>query len=85
MITKETVAHRLIDYLKGQVELEALVSWAEDVMAEGEIDDRDFDVIREIVARLGLADVAAFGLSWGDAREMLTALGYRPKLEFETL
>ena len=49
-VTRKVVADRLKDYLLGRLSLEDMVSWAEDVMAEGEIEDRDFDVVRDIVA-----------------------------------
>ena len=53
-------------------------------MAEGKIEDRDLEVVRDIIARLGLSDVTAFGLTWEDIKEFLERLGYRPKVEFET-
>jgi hypothetical protein len=40
-----------------------VVSWAHDAFNEGEFDEADLGVIRDVVARLGLADVAAFGLA----------------------
>ncbi len=84
-ITRDILADHLKSYLNGQIALKSLVSWAEDAMFEGEFEDCDFDLIREIVAKLGVADVAAFGLTWEDARSMLESLGYRPMLAFETL
>jgi hypothetical protein len=35
----------------------------------------------EIVARLGLADVRAFGLAWEDFQEILHALGFSAKVD----
>lgn len=84
-VTRAIVADRLRGYLLGRWSLEEVVSWAEEVMAEGEIEAHDLDVIRDVVARLGLADVAAFGLTWEDVREMLGLLGYRPKVELEAM
>jgi len=40
-----------------------ILSWAHDAFNEGEFDEADLGVIRDVVARLGLADVAAFGLT----------------------
>jgi len=54
-------------------------------MFESDFEERDFDLIRDIVAKLGVADVAAFGLTWEDAKSMLESLGYRPKLAFEAM
>jgi hypothetical protein len=32
--------------------------------------------IRDVVARVGVADVRAFGLTWEDCEQLLTQLGY---------
>ena len=84
-VTREMVADRLKGYLMGRWTLEEIVSWAEDAMAEAEFEDSNFTVVRDIVAQLGLGDVAAFGLAWEDVRKMLERLGYRPKVEFEAI
>ena len=81
VITRERVADQLSAYLRGQQQLADLVEWAEEAMREGEFDESDFIAIRDVVARLGLADVAAFGLTWKDAVEMLSRLGYRATVE----
>ncbi len=81
VITRQGVADKLSTYLKGQQSLADLVSWAEEAMREEEFDESDFRDIRDVVSRLGLADVAAFGLTWEDAVEMLSRLGYRARVE----
>jgi hypothetical protein len=85
LISREMVAERLSAYLRGQQELAEVVSWAEDAMREGEFDEPDFTAIRDVVSRLGLADVAAFGLTWEDAVDMLSRLGYRATVEIQAL
>ena len=85
IITRGVSAEYLKGYLNEQVSLEELVAWAEDVMMDGKIADSDFDVVRDVIARLGVADVAAFGLTWEEARNMLESLGYRPKVAFEAV
>lgn len=84
-ITRQVVADRISAYLQGRQELADLVSWAEEAMRESEFDEADFNTIREVVARLGLADVAAFGLTWEDAVEMLSRLGYRAQVRVQAL
>lgn len=84
-VTREMVAERISAYLRGEQGLADLVSWAEDAMREGNFAERDFEEIREVVSRLGLADVAAFGLTWEDAVAMLSRLGYRAKVEIQAV
>jgi hypothetical protein len=62
-ITKRTVAEKIAAYLQHVISLDQLVDWAEDSMMEGEFDEHDMDVLRPVVARLGVADVRAFGLT----------------------
>ncbi len=76
-ICRENVAQKLADYLHGDVDQAALVDWAEHAMMGGEFDDADNNLLLEIVGRLGLADVAEFGLRWQDCEEFLRGLGYR--------
>lgn len=76
-ISREHVAHKLADYLRGGIDQAGLVEWAEHAMMEAEFDRADNDLLSEIVGRLGLADVAEFGLRWQDCEEFLRRLGYR--------
>ena len=85
IITREMVADRISAYLRGREKLTEIVSWAEEAMREEEFAEQDFAVIREVVARLGLADVAAFGLTWENAVDMLSRLGYRAKVEIQAV
>ena len=81
MITRETLASQLRDYLQDRITRTALVSWAERAMMEEEFDERDLDTIRDITSRLGLADVREFGLTWEDCEGFLSRLGYRAKVD----
>ena len=83
VITRQMVADRISAYLRGQDRLTEIVSWAEEAMQEAEFAESDFAAVRDVVARLGLADVAAFGLTWEDAVDMLSRLGYRATVEIQ--
>jgi hypothetical protein len=65
MITRREVAIRLADYLQHRLTLKELVDWAE----------------RDILSRLGLADVEPFALTWEECEDYLSRLGYRVKVE----
>jgi hypothetical protein len=75
-ITRELVARKLTAYLHHEVALQDLVEWAEGAMMEEEFAEDAHDQVRDVVARLGLADVRAFGLTWEDCEKMLCKLGY---------
>ncbi|MDE2058248.1 MAG: hypothetical protein KGL31_05405 [candidate division NC10 bacterium] len=83
LITWETVAEQLAAYLQGRRTLAEVVSWAHDAFNEGEFDAADIEIIRDAVARLGLADVTAFGLTWEDAVARLGRLGYRTSVDIQ--
>jgi hypothetical protein len=81
MITRDSLASQLRDYLQHRITRTALVNWAENAMMEEEFDERDLDTIRDITSRLGLADVREFGLTWEDCEGYLSRLGYRAKVD----
>jgi hypothetical protein len=81
MITKSKIAKKLLDYLESKITLTELVDWAEETIREGDFaEENNNHNLRDIVARIGLDDVKAFGLEWEDHREMLNQLGYRARI-----
>jgi len=76
-ITRQIAADKIADYLHGKVTQAELVDWAERAMMDAEFDEADIEVLSDIIGRLGLADVAEFGLRWQDSEEFLRRLGYR--------
>jgi hypothetical protein len=76
-ITRQIAAEMIADYLHGKVSQAELVDWAERAMMNSDFDEADTEVLAEIIGRLGLADVAEFGLRWQDCEEFLRRLGYR--------
>ena len=80
-ITKQTVADKIAAYLRHDISLAELVSWAEEAMMEGEFAEQDAGVISDAVARIGVADVRAFGLTWEDCEQLLRKLGYAARVD----
>ncbi len=80
-LTCNRVAEKLSDYLHHRITSIELVNWAEKAMMEEDFEEKDFELLREIVGRLGLSDVRAFGMSWEDCEDFLSRLGYRIKIE----
>ena len=74
------VVNKLKDYFNHRVSLPELVDWAEEAMMDGDFVGKDWEIVRDIVARIGVADVRAFGLTWEDCEESLTDLGYRTEV-----
>jgi hypothetical protein len=80
-ITKQTVADKIADYLHHHITLAQLVDWAERTLMDGELAAGDSAVLSQVIARLGLADVRSFGLTWEDCEELLHNLGFSPRVE----
>ena len=76
-ITRQKVGQKLIDYLYHRITLAELVDWAESAMMEADFEEKDFELVRDIVSRVGLGDVKAFGMTWEDCEDFLLRLGYR--------
>ena len=81
MITKQTVANQIASYLHHEITLAQLVDWAENLLLDGVFAPRDATVLSAVVARLGLADVRTFGLTWDDCEQFLAQLGYAAQVE----
>jgi len=81
VITKQTVADKIAAYLRHDISLADLVSWAEEAMMEGEFAEQEMTAIRHVVSRLGVADVRAFGLAWEDCEQLLRQLGYTARVD----
>jgi cobyrinic acid a,c-diamide synthase len=80
-ITKQTVADQIAAYLHHEIALAQLVDWSERALMEGELAERDAKTLSSVVARLGVADIRAFGLAWEDCEELLRELGFAPRVE----
>jgi cobyrinic acid a,c-diamide synthase len=81
LITKRIVAEKIAAYLHHDMTLDQLVDWAENALMEDEFDEPDMDRLRDVIARLGVADVRAFGLTWEDCEQALGKLGYSARVE----
>jgi hypothetical protein len=80
-ITKQTVAGKIAAYLRHDLSLAELVSWAENALMEGDFAEDEVGTIGDVVARLGVADVRAFGLAWEDCEQLLRQLGYAARVD----
>jgi cobyrinic acid a,c-diamide synthase len=75
-LTREAVARKMAAYLHQEISLDELVAWANVAMIAVDFEEAYYDAIRDAVARLGLAEVQAFGLTWEDCASLLKQLGY---------
>jgi cobyrinic acid a,c-diamide synthase len=80
-LTKQAVAERIADYLHHRISVAQLVDWAESALMEGELEEKDAEVIAAVLSRLGVADLRAFGLAWEDCEELLRQLGFSARIE----
>ena len=80
-ITKQTVADKIAAYLHHEITLAQLVDWAERAVMDGELAESDATTLAAVIARLGVADVRAFGLAWEDCEDLLRKLGFSPRVE----
>ncbi|MGQ0545781.1 MAG: hypothetical protein ACT4P3_10680 [Betaproteobacteria bacterium] len=81
IVTKQQVAEKIAAYLHHRLTLAELVDWAERALMDAEFDEKDAATISAVVARLGVADVRAFGLTWADCEELLAKLGFSARIE----
>ena len=80
-ITKQVAASKIAAFLRHEITLAGLVDWTERALLDGEFAENDAATISDVIARLGVADVRAFGLAWDDCEELLRKLGFTPRGE----
>lgn len=80
-ITRQSVADRFAAYLRHEITQAQLVDWAENALMEGEFTEKDTATISAVVSRLGVSDVRAFGLTWGDCEQLLHQLGFSARIQ----
>ncbi len=85
LITGSITAEKIGAYLQHEISLDDLVDWAERALMEGELADNEPQELAEVLARLGLADVRNFGLSWDDCETLLHHLGYKAHIEIHSV
>lgn len=83
-ITRQVAAEKIADYLHGKVTQAELVDWAERTVMDADFESTDAELLSDIIGRLGLADVAEFGLRWQDSEEFLRRLDYRATVSVST-
>ncbi|MFZ4387746.1 MAG: hypothetical protein ACOYOI_06240 [Chthoniobacterales bacterium] len=81
VITKTIVADKIAAYLHHEITLGQLVDWSESILMEGSLDQSDSPTLADVIARLGVADVRAFGLTWEDCETLLGRLGFAPRVD----
>lgn len=81
IVTKTILAEMLMKYINRGIALSALIDWAENMINEADFEKESFNLIRDILAHIGLADVREFGLTWDDCYDYLHKLGYDVKVE----
>lgn len=84
IVTNKIVADKLSAYLHHELDIVDLVDWAENVMMDGDFAEDNYADLRDIVSRLGTADVKQFGLTWVDCEQFLNRIGYVVKIEAAT-
>ena len=80
-LTYTIVARQLAAYLHHKLSLENLLDWANAAMMEDDFEEAYYDAIRHAVARLGLANVRAFGLTWEDCGAILKHPGDNARVD----
>ena len=81
LVTKRISAEKIAAYLRREIVLADLVDWAERVLMEQDFDAQDAAILSRVVARLGVSDVRAFGLTWEDCQQLLGELGFAARVE----
>ena len=75
-ITKKIISEKVLEYLQHQITLDEIVNWSEGILMNNNFEDDKAHTVRNILARIGSADVKAFGLTWEDCEKIMNQLGF---------
>jgi hypothetical protein len=81
ILTRQHIAQQLLAYMSHHQTLTQLVSWAENAIQEGGFEPGSENAIKQVLGKLGVADVNNFGLLWEDCENLMGQLGYKMKVE----
>lgn len=81
IINKKIVGAKLLSYLQHKINLNELVNWAESTIMKADFENKEAKILREVLGKLGVADVKMFGLTWDDCEKLMRKLGYKIKIE----
>jgi hypothetical protein len=77
MITRHSVAQKILSYLNGELTLAELVDWSENTFIDDTLEpDEDIEMLNDILAYLAAGDSAGFPLTWEIIRDWLERLGH---------
>ncbi len=81
IVTKQYIARQILAYMSHQLSLSQLVDWSENALMAGGFEPGSESEIRNVLGKLGVADVNNFGLLWEDCEQLMAQLGYKMKVE----
>lgn len=81
IINKKIVGAKMLSYLQHKITLNELVAWSENAIMKSDFQSGEAKVLREVLGKLGLADVKMFGLTWDECEKLMRKLGYKIKIE----
>ena len=80
-INKKIVGTKLLSYLQHKISLNELIDWAENAIMKSNFKSKEAKPLREVLGKIGVADVKMFGLSWEECEKLMRQLGYKLKIQ----
>lgn len=81
IINKKIVGTKLLNYLQHKISLSELVNWAENAIMKSDFQNNEAKTLRDVLGKIGMADVKMFGLTWDDCEKLMRKMGYKIKIE----
>lgn len=80
-INKKTIGAKLLSYLQHKISLSELVDWAENAIMKSDFHNNETKTLREVLGKIGVADVRMFGLTWNECEKLMRKLGYKIEIK----
>lgn len=61
-VTKDILANKILEFLNRRISIDQFANWAENAMIEGDYEEEYFDVISDLLPKIGVVNVKGFEL-----------------------
>lgn len=83
VITLDSVFEKLREYMNRSITVDELADWALNAILVYEFEGKNYEAIRNILCRLGLANIKSYGITWDDCKNYFSILGYKVNIQYE--
>ncbi len=80
IVTKKLIKEKILEYLSLKISLKILDEWCEE-----QFQSSNFDVLTEVLSKIGVSNVKNFSIEWHEWNYFLEKLGYKVEINLRAV